>query len=214
MRSTAARSAGWLSKRSSPAIPHIIYKALVFPGLCSSLTSVRTSCVPVLSSSALQGAPETIKHVWSGCPPKAAHASRAFSSPLGAGMFNKMKGRWRVGREHGCGESCGGTPKLRRDHPRSRRGRRSYTICCYRLFRSCDLAANRKCDARIAVWHTPRVRRVPIGRYQPLRISWRSMKRLGWQASATSWGTGSGSLFTQAAISSPDSGAVISPREP
>lgn len=40
------------------------------------------------------------------------------------------------------------------------------------------------------------------------------MKRLGWLASATSRGTGKGSPFSQAAISSPDSGAVISPREP
>ncbi|MNP80621.1 hypothetical protein D3C76_1787750 [compost metagenome] len=45
-------------------------------------------------------------------------------------------------------------------------------------------------------------------------INSRNMKRFGWQASATARGTGRGALSAQAAINSPESGAVISPREP
>lgn len=46
------------------------------------------------------------------------------------------------------------------------------------------------------------------------RIRRRKTNRLGWHASATARGNGSGSLLSQAASSSADNGAVIKPREP
>ncbi len=52
-----------------------------------------------------------------------------------------------------------------------------------------------------------------LGRYK-LRINLRNTKRFGWHPSATSRGTGNGSAFSQAAINSPERGAVIRPREP
>ena len=50
--------------------------------------------------------------------------------------------------------------------------------------------------------------------YHLPRTNLRKANRFGWHASATARGTGNGSPHTQAAINSPDSGAVINPRDP